>query len=339
MVGCYAEFNEVNGERSFVMAKFNFTLNAARMDASGHYDFQNVFEFPDFIEMRPTLRAAVRTVAREAFDQPVLPVKVERMTTSLEEQLERETRKYERQVGVYDNQKSERNQLVRLFTQVLQVISRTDEITEELEDIIYAVNQTRLSLIGLPALEGTGELYDADRDRELIVGTYYHFVTRLLVRPYLRDMQGDLVPENVTAAGRHLVVRMTTYAYRDWDAYLVHEYDEQHLIKNEKGLTNTAYYDKLEAVELKYADHIYAEVLADTYQEFVKVLVPDQLERFEIMSSDLRPLLAKNPGLRIRLAAIVNRHFKLDQDGYEHVMDAPLQEIKQKYQFYRENFS
>ena len=67
------------------MAKFNFTLNAARMDASGHYDFQNVFEFPDFIEMRPTLRAAVRTVAREAFDQPVLPVKVERMTTSLED--------------------------------------------------------------------------------------------------------------------------------------------------------------------------------------------------------------------------------------------------------------
>ncbi|MGV7608799.1 hypothetical protein PJN30_29880, partial [Mycobacterium kansasii] len=80
----------------------------------------------------------------------------------------RETRKYERQVGVYENQKGERNQLVRLFTHVLQVISRTDDITEELEDIIYAVNQTRLSLIGLPDLEGTGELYDADRDRELI---------------------------------------------------------------------------------------------------------------------------------------------------------------------------
>jgi hypothetical protein len=131
---------------------------------------------------------------------------------------------------------------------------------------------------------------------------------------------------------------MTTYAYRDWDAYLVHEYDEQHLIKNEKGLTNADYYDKLEAVELKYADHIYSEVLADTYQDFIKILVPDQLPRFEIMSSDLRPLLAKNPGLRIRLAAIVNRNFKLDAQGYEHVMDAPLKEIKQKYQFYRENF-
>lgn len=321
------------------MAQFNLNLNAARIDASGHYNFQNVFEYPDFIEMRPILREAVRTVAREAFDQPVLPVKVERMTTSLEEQLERETRKYGRQLGVYANQKGERNELVRLFTHVLQVISRREEITEEIEDIIYAVNQTRLSLIGLPELDGEGELYDADRDRELIPGTYYHFVAKQLIAPYLINPAGDMVPDNVTADGRHLVLRLTTYAYRDWDAYLMHEYDEQHVVKNEKGLSDADYYDRLEAIELKYADNLYSEVLADTYQAFEKILVPDFVPQFEIMSTDLRPLVQRNPGLRIRLAAIVTQQFQLDAAGKEHVMDAPLKSIKQKYQFYRENFA
>lgn len=321
------------------MGKFNFNLNETRVDANGHYDFQNVFEFPDFIEMRPKLREAVRTVAREAFDQPVLPVKVERMTTSLEEQLERETRKYARQLGVYDNQKGERNELVRLYTHILQVISRTDDIDEELEDMIYAINQTRLSLIGLPELEGEGELYDADQDQELIPGTYYDYVTEQLVKPYLIDPTGGMVPANVTKEGRHLVVRMTTYAYRDWDAYLTHEYDEQHIVKNQKGLQEGEYFDKLEQIELKYADHIYSEVLADNFQDFTKILVPDVIPSFEIMSTDLRPLIAKRPGLKIQLAAKIADHFKLDADGKEHVMDQPLQEIKNKYRYYRENFA
>lgn len=321
------------------MGQFNLNLNAARLDASGHYDFQNVFEFPDFIEMRPKLRDAVRTVAREAFDQPVLPVKVERMTTSLEEQLERETRKYARQLGIYDNQKGERNELVRLFTHILQVISRTDDVDEELEDMIYAVNQTRLSLIGLPELEGEGELYDADQDQELIPGTFYYYVTEQLIRPYLIDPAGEMIPENVTEEGRHLVVKMTTYAYRDWDAYLMHEYDEQHIVKNEKGLQETDYFNKLEEIELKYADHAYSEVLADTYQDFTKLLVPDVVPSFEIMSTDLRPLIAERPGLRIQFAAKLADRFKLDADGVEHVMDEPLQAIKRKYQFYRENFA
>lgn len=321
------------------MGQFNFDLNASRVDASGHYDFQNVFEFPDFIEMRPRLRDAVRTVAQEAFDQPVLPVKVERLTTSLEEQLERETRKYARQLGVYPNQKGERNELVRLFTHILQIISRTDDIDEELEDMIYAVNQTRLSLIGLPELTGEGELYNADQDQELIPGTFYYEVTKQLVKPYLINSKGEMVPENVTEEGRHLVVKMTTYAYRDWDAYLMHEYDEQHIIKNEKGLQDETYFNKLEEIELKYADHAYAEVLADTYQDFSKLLVPDFVPAFEIMSTDLRPLIAKQPGLRIRLAAKVADRFKLDADGFEHVMDQPLNEIKTKYNFYRQNFA
>lgn len=321
------------------MGQFNFDLNASRLDASGHYDFQNVFEFPDFIEMRPRLRDAVRTVAQEAFDQPVLPVKVERLTTSLEEQLERETRKYARQLGVYPNQKGERNELVRLFTHILQIISRTDDIDEELEDMIYAVNQTRLSLIGLPDLTGEGELYNADQDQELIPGTFYYEVTKQLVKPYLINSKGEMVPENVTDEGRHLVVKMTTYAYRDWDAYLMHEYDEQHIIKNEKGLQDETYFNKLEEIELKYADHAYAEVLADAYQDFSKLLVPDFVPAFEIMSTDLRPLITQQPGLRIRLAAKIADRFKLDADGFEHVMDQPLNEIKTKYNFYRQNFA
>lgn len=320
------------------MDKFNFNLNASRVDAHGHYDFQNVFEFPDFIEMRPKLREAVRTVAREAFDRPVLPVKVERMTTRLEEQLERETRKYGRQLGVYANQKGERNELVRLFTHVLQVISRTDDIDEELEDMIYAVNQTRLSLIGLPELDGEGKLYNADQDQELIPGTYYDYVTEQLVKPYLIDPKGGMVPANVTKDGRHLVVRMTTYAYRDWDAYLTHEYDEQHIVKNQKGLSQLDYFDWLEQIELKYADHIYSEVLADNFQDFTQILVPEIVPAFEIMSTDLRPLIAQRPGLQIQFAAKIADHFKLDVDGKEHVMDQPLQEIKNKYQYYRANF-
>ncbi|WP_288528598.1 hypothetical protein [uncultured Secundilactobacillus sp.] len=321
------------------MTQFNLNLNAAKPDDQGHYEFQNVFEFPDFIEMRPLLRAAVRTVAQEAFDQPVLPVKVERMTTSLEAKMERETRKYARQLGIYDNQKGERNELVRLFTHVLQIISRTDDITEELEDIIYAVNQTRLSLIGLPALVGTGDLYDEEADQELIVGTYYHYVTEQLVKPYLKEPIGAMVPTNVNGVGRHLVVKMTTYAYRDWDAYLMHEYDEQHVVKNEKGLGDSEYYDRLEAIELKYADHCYAEILADTYQDFVKVLVPNFVAQFEIMSTDLRPIIAQFPGVAIQLKAIISRRFCLDEAGYEHVMDAPLAAIKKKYDFYRQNFA
>ncbi|WP_203648806.1 hypothetical protein [Secundilactobacillus yichangensis] len=320
------------------MDKFNFNLNASRVDAHGHYDFQNVFEFPDFIEMRPKLREAVRTVAREAFDRPVLPVKVERMTTRLEEQLERETRKYGRQLGVYANQKGERNELVRLFTHVLQVISRTDDIDEELEDMIYAVNQTRLSLIGLPELDGEGKLYNADQDQELIPGTYYDYVTQQLVKPYLIDPKGGMVPANVTKDGRHLVVRMTTYAYRDWDAYLTHEYDEQHIVKNQKGLSQLDYFGRLEQIELKYADHIYSEVLADNFQDFTQILVPEIVPAFEIMSTDLRPLIAQRPGLQIQFAAKIADHFKLDADGKEHVMDQPLQEIKNKYQYYRANF-
>lgn len=320
------------------MAQFNLHLNGDTTNEQGKFEFQNVFEFPDFIEMRPLLRSAVRSVAREAFDQPVLPVKVERMTTQLEEQLERETRKYARQEGVYENQKGERNQLVRLFTHVLQIISKSPEITEEIEDIIYAVNQTRMSLINLPNLEGEGELYDSDRDQELIPGTYYSFVTEQLVKPYLIDPQGAMVPDNVTKEGRQLVLRMTTYAYRDWDAYLVHEYDEQHNVKNERGLSDADLYDQLEDVELKYADNIYSEVLADTYQAFEKVLVPAFLPKFEILSTDLTPVISANPGVKIRLTALIQEAFKLDDQGKEHIMDDQLAQIKNKYQFYRENF-
>ncbi len=321
------------------MTDFNFKVNAARLDANGHYEFQNVFEFPDFIEMRPILRDAVRTIARESFKTAVLPVKVERKTTALEEQLERETRKYARQLGVYQNQMGEQRGLIRLFTQILQVISRREDITEEIEDIIYAVNQTRLSLLGLPSLAGDGPLYDPDQDRELEPGTYYYVVAKQLAKPYLLNPDGPLVPENVQKAGHQLILRMTTYAYRDWDAYLMHEYDEQHLVKNEKGLSDREYYDKLEAIELKYADRIYADVLADTYQDFVNLLVPKTLPRFDIQSTDLRPILKQNPGIKIRLVALINQHFLVDHDGYEHVMDQPLAQIHNKYAFYKANFA
>ena len=81
-----------------------------------------------------------------------------------------------------------------------------------------------------------------------------------------------MIPKNVNYEGRQLVVQMITYCYRDWDSYLTHQYDEQYNIKNERGLTSNEYYDKLEENELKYADHAYAEVIADTFNEFKKFL-------------------------------------------------------------------
>lgn len=309
--------------------KFKFQTNT---------EFQNVFDFPDFIEMRPILRDAIHQIAVESFKQPVLPVKIERMKTLLEEQLERETRKYERQKGVYPNQKKEHAELIRLFTHVLQIISNREEINEEIEDIIYAIDQTRKSLQRLPELKGEGPLFEDDRDKELIPGTFYYVVTKKLVEPYMIKPTGEMVPKNVSKDGRSLVVRMTTYAYRDWDAYLTHQYDEQHNIKNEKGLSDLEYYNKLEENELKYADHIYSDVLADTFSDFEKLLVPKYFKQINIMSTDLTGILKTNPLIRIQLNNIIKRNFKLDDQGIEHVLDAPIQDIKNKYNYYRENF-
>lgn len=313
--------------------------NAAYQRLKKKQAFQNVFDFPDFIEMRPVIRAAVKDVAKEAFDQPALPVQVERMTLRLEEQLERETRKYQHQGGVYENQRSELGELIRLYTSVLQMISRREKIDQEIEDIIYAVNQTRLSLGKLQLLEGTGKLYTEGQDRELIPGSFYYLVAQHLIQPYLLDPKGDFIPQNVTKEGKRLMVRLTTYAFRDWDSYLTHQYDEQHNIKNERGLSRIEYYNQLEKNELKYADHAYADVLADTFSGVKALLVPDYLDQIYIMTTDLRTVFASSPLLRIKFNQLVDDNFKVDAHGKEHVMDAPLKDIRQKYQFYRENFS
>lgn len=322
-----------------MVTKFN--LDSAKVQAAREEEFQNVFDFPDFIEMRPILREAVREVAKESFagKAQVLPVKIERMTTALEEQLERETRKYEHQGGVYPNQTKEKAELIRLFTHVLQVISKREVIDEEIEDIIYAVNQTRLSLIHLPSLEGTGKLYADDRDEELLPGTFYYLVAQQLVQPYLIDPQGPFAPTNVTKEGRHLVLKLTTYAFRDWDSYLTHQYDEEHALANERGLNRKEYYDRMEELELKYADHKYAEVLADLFTAVSRFLEPDAGKEIGIMTTDLSSLFNKQPLLRLKFQQAVKDAFQLDENGREHVMDAVLADIHHKYDFYRANFT
>lgn len=315
-----------------------YDFKQAAYQRAAHNDFQNVFDFPDFIEMRPVIRAAVHEVARAAFDQPVLPVKVEHLALSIEEQLEQETRKYARQGGVYPNQRAELANLMRLYTSILQAISNRPVIDQEIEDIIYAVNQTRLSLGKLSKLDGTGKLYSAGHDRELAPGTFYYLVAQHLVRPYMVDPQGDLVPSNVNHEGKKLMIKMTTFAFRDWDAYLTHQYDEQHNIKNTRGLSREEYYDRLEACELKYADHAYADVLGDLFQKTQSLLVPTYLSQLDIMSTDLAPLLNKQPLLRIKLDQLIDQYFLVDGQGREHVLDKPLKDIKQKYQFYRAHF-
>ena len=91
------------------------------------------------------------------------------------------------QGGSYPNKKREKTAPPRLFTHVLQAVSARDEIDQDIEDLVYAVNQTRLSIIGLPLLEGEGPLYSPDQDQELLPGTFYYLVALELVRPYLKD--------------------------------------------------------------------------------------------------------------------------------------------------------
>ncbi|MBB1078906.1 hypothetical protein H5S09_09755 [Limosilactobacillus sp. STM2_1] len=302
-------------------------------------NFQNFFDFPDFKEMRPIIRSAVHTVAKESFAEQPLSVKVERRAVAIEEQLERETRKYQHQNGFFPNQQSELHNLIRLYTNVLQVISKHQIIDQEIEDIIYAVDQTRKSLRKLNKLDGEGPLYENTKDRDLIPDTFYYLVTQQLIRPYLIDPAGKMIPENVTHDGRKLVVQMITYCYRDWDSYLTHQYDEQYNIKNKRGLSTKQYYDELEQNELKYADHAYAEVLADVFGELEKMLVPDYVDSLDIMSTNLESIFTKHPRLRLQFNQIITDHFKVDVHGVEHVMDEPLKDIKNKYDYYRQNFS
>lgn len=301
-------------------------------------EFQNVFEFPDFIEMRPVIREAVHQVAQESFNDDVLPVQVAKMSVAIEEQLERETRKYQGQNGVYPNQREELGNLIRLYTQILQTISHRKVINQEIEDVIYAVNQTRKSLSNLTNLSGEGKLYHNNQDLELTPHTFYYNVAKQLIRPYLINPNRGMTPNNVSSTGRKLVNQITTYAFRDWDSYLTHQYDEQHAIKNRPGLSNQQYYDELEENEIKYADRHYADVLADCFDELQKILVPNYIDNLNIMSTNLDQLFDKNPQLRIQFQELVTRYFKVDEHGYEHVMDQTLKQIHQKYDFYRQNF-
>lgn len=300
-------------------------------------DFPNVFDYPDFIEMRPQLRQAVHTVAEESFDQPVLPVKIERLAVALEEELEQETRKYEAQKAVFTNQKTECNDLIRLYTQILQVISRDpDPNNTDIEDLIFAVDQTRQALRKLPEKPGKGPLYDPDSVRAIEPATFYDFVIQRLAHPYFISDSHELHRKNLSPEGQQFVDRLSAYAFRDWDAYLTHEYDAQHIIKNEKKLEDRVYYTKLEEIELKYADKAYAQVFADTFNDFAKVLTPGYLNHFDIHTT---PIPVANTVLRHHLSAIVHQHFLVDDKGYEHVMDEPIKQIKTKYAFYLNNFS
>lgn len=148
-----------------------------------------------------------------------------------------------------------------------------------------------------------------------------------------------MVPENVTKKGRDLVLHLTTYAYRDWDSYLTHQYDEKHAIENQKGLTNVEYYDRLEENERHYADHAYADVLADLFGDLEQMLVPTYCDHLSIMGTNLEQVFQKAPLVRLQFTQKVRERFLVDDQGEEHVMDQPLQSIHQKYEFYRTNFS
>lgn len=316
----------------------SFKLDAAQLLAAQGGQFQNVFDFPDFVELRPLLRAAVRQVAKDQLETASLPVQLERQATVIEERLERETRKFEHQRGYYGNQRAEKQTVVQLFTAVLRALSQNEPITQEVEDAIYAVNQTRLSLLQLTELAGTGPLYEENHDQELLPGTFYYLVAAQLAKPYFKDPAGPFQPANVTKPGREWVARITAYAFRDWDTYLVHRYDEEHNLANQRGLTRTEYYDRLEQLAVKYADHHYAEVLADLFKRTQALLADVAEGPLAIMTSDVAALLARFPLKRLAFEQAVRAAFMLDSQGRVHVMDEPLRQVHAQYAFYRTHF-
>ncbi|KRK40296.1 hypothetical protein [Loigolactobacillus bifermentans] len=324
------------------MASFHFELPASKINhptdpAQSEQPFENIFDFPDFVEMRPKLRDAVRAVAQEHFDQPVLPVEVQHLAVALENQLEQETRKYLAQGHVFENQKTELHELCRLYTRVLQIVSQTETVDADLEDLVFALNQTRLGLRNLKEVSGSGPQYDPEQQRHIQPGTFYDYVIQYLVQPYVIAADQPLTLHNLTTAGQQLAQRLAAYAFRDWDAYLTHRYDAEHLVKNQKGISDRDYYEALKQIELNYADHIYADVFGATFEAFEKLLVPASLPELLIQSTVL-PAAVQHEPLRTQLTERIKRYFLLDATGHEHVLDQPLAEIQRKYTFYEANF-
>lgn len=304
-------------------------------------EFQNVFDFPDFIEMRPILRNAVRILAEESFNKPFLPVEASHRAVELETKLEKETRKYADQKKVYPNQLDEWADLTRLYTNVLQVISRPEKIDTQTEDLIYAVDQTRKALRNLPKMQvGVGELYDANAQQKIKRHTFYDFLLQELVVPYIKDKSKDVNANNLTDDGQIFLKRISAYVFRDWDAYLTHKYDDEHILKNKRNLSYSEYYDQLEQLEIKYADKEYSDVISNCFREFEKKLVPQYIERIDIFNTVLPEEIFVNQNrLHDELRNIIKKHFLIDENGYEHVMDAPINAIKQKYKVYKELFN
>ena len=80
-------------------------------------------------------------------------------------------------------------------------------------------------------------------------------------------------------------------------------------------------------------------MIADTFNEFKKILVPEYLATLDIMSTNIDNILIQYPRLRLQFNQVIAKNFMLDTHGKMHVMDAPLQDIRNKYNYYRENFS
>ena len=57
------------------------------------------------------------------------------------------------------------------------------------------------------------------------------------------------------------------------------------------------------------------------------------------MTTNLDELFSHAPLLRIKFGQLVDQHFLVDDQGREHILDAPVKDIRQKYQYYREHFS
>lgn len=324
------------------MAHFHFELPAAKAHstsdaAQSEQPFENIFDLPDFVEMRPKLRAAVHTIAQERLEQPATPALIQRKTVALENQLEQETRKYFAQGHVFNNQKTEQHDLCRLYTRVLQIVSQPTDGDANLENLVFALNQTRLGLRALKSISGKGPLYTPQTQRQIKPGTFYDYVIQYLVQPYIIAPDRPLTQLNLTATGQQLAHRLASYAFRDWDAYLTHRYDAEHIVKNKKGISDWDYYESLKQIELHYADHIYSTVFGATFEAFKRLLVPDQLPELLIQTTVL-PAAAQTAPLQTKLTAIISHYLLLDDTGHEHVLAQPLAEINRKYAFYEANF-
>ncbi|MCD2256745.1 hypothetical protein ACNAN0_04480 [Agrilactobacillus fermenti] len=314
----------------------------------------NIYEQTYFESWRPLLRKALEIEIQQnnmvlhLFFFPKEDADLVQNVSLLEHKLQKVTEMLAEQGFYYANQKPLLNGLRSQYQQLAKIIGQyhidpdqalmkallSNGQPADLErEFLQALQSADLSLADLPEKQSIGPDYEPEIEPEIQPNSFYDQLFQILLHPYLRDPALHWsAAANLTSEGQQVLTRLNRYATRDWDQYYAHYYDEQELVKQLRGLTDQDYYDQMEHVELKYVDQAYADVLQDLYQATLSKLQQVSIEPLNT------PLPTHFFEADAHLMAQIHQAFKLDTVGKEHVLSAPILEIKRKYDFYRQNF-